>query len=72
MTCLVLLFVCMYCMFKIDFDTWDIDSLWRNLSFGTKTFDLVTVTLNFELVLKNFDLDYIFWTRCVRALIFEV
>jgi hypothetical protein len=40
------------------FDTWDIDALWRDLYFGTQTFDLVT--LNFDLVLKNFNLGYIF------------
>jgi hypothetical protein len=28
-------------MYK-SFDTWDIDALWRDFSFGTKTFDLVT------------------------------
>jgi hypothetical protein len=34
------------------FGKWDIDAWWRDLSFGTKTFDLVT--LNFDLVLKSF------------------
>jgi hypothetical protein len=29
--------------------------------------DLVTLILNFDLVLKIFDLGYIFWTKCVRA-----
>jgi hypothetical protein len=35
--------------------------------FGTKSFDLVTLILNFGLVLKNFNLDYIFWTKCVKS-----
>jgi hypothetical protein len=29
----------------------------------------VTFILNFDLVLKNFSMDYIFWTKCVGALI---
>jgi hypothetical protein len=58
------------------FDTSDKDALW-DISFGTKTFDLVTLTLNFDLVLKktliqNFNLDYIFWTKRVTALILGI
>jgi hypothetical protein len=37
-----------------------IDALSRDLSFGTKTFDLGTLILNFDLVLKNFNLGYVF------------
>jgi hypothetical protein len=48
----------------------DIDALWRDLSFGTKTFDLVT--FNFDLVLKNFNLRYIFWTMGDRILIIHI
>jgi hypothetical protein len=34
-----------------------------------KTFDLVAMILDFDLVLKKkFNLDYIFWTKCVRAI----
>jgi hypothetical protein len=64
-------------MYK-SFDTWDIDSLWRDLSFGTKTVDIVTLILNlwlilnFDPVLKNINLGYIFGTRCVGALILEI
>ena len=55
------------------FDILGIDSLWKDLSYGTKTFDLnVTLILNFDLVLKNFNLGYIFWTKFVKALIHEI
>jgi hypothetical protein len=50
------------------FDTWDVDALCRDLSFGTKTFDFLTLILNFDLVLKNWNLDYIRY----RVLIFEI
>jgi hypothetical protein len=33
---------------------------------------LLTLILNFDLVLKNFNLGYIFLTICTRALILEV
>jgi hypothetical protein len=32
----------------------------------------VTLILNFDLVLKNCNLGYIFWTKCVGALILEI
>jgi hypothetical protein len=35
-------------------------SCFFNECFGTKTFDFVTFILNFDLVLKNFSMDYIF------------
>jgi hypothetical protein len=54
------------------FSSWDIDVLWRDISFATKTFDLITLILNFDLVLKNFNLDYIFWTKSIRALILDI
>jgi hypothetical protein len=44
----------------------------KRLFLGTQTFDLVTLILNFDLVLKNFNLGYIFWTKCVKALILEM
>jgi hypothetical protein len=54
------------------FNTWDMDTLWRDLSYGTKTFDLMTLIMNFDLVVKNFNLSYIFWTKCTRALILDI
>jgi hypothetical protein len=33
-------------------------SLWQDLSIGTKIFDLVTWTLMFDLLIKNFNLGY--------------
>jgi hypothetical protein len=33
---------------------------------------LLTLILNFDLVLKNFNLNDIFGTKCVRALIVEI
>jgi hypothetical protein len=44
-------------------------TLWRVFSFATR---LLTLILNFDLVLKHFNLDYIFWTKCFRALILEI
>jgi hypothetical protein len=38
-----------------DADISHIDTSWRDLSFYTKTFDLMTCILNFGLVLKNFN-----------------
>jgi hypothetical protein len=32
----------------------------KRSSYGTKTFDFVTLILNFDEVLKNFNLGYIF------------
>ena len=42
-------------------------SLWQNLSHGTIIFDLVTLTLKFDLLLKNFNLGHNFLTRSDRA-----
>jgi hypothetical protein len=55
------------------FDTWyiHVDALWRDLFYGTTTYDFVTFILNFDLVLKNTNLGYIFWTKCTRALILK-
>ena len=37
---------------------------------GTKSFDLVTLTLKFDLLLKNFNLAHSFLTEIGRAFIF--
>ena len=47
-------------------------SLWQDLSHGTVSFDLVTLTLKFDLLLKNFNLDHNFLTRSDRAFILHV
>ena len=39
---------------------------------GTKIFDLVTLTLKFDLLLKNFNLGHSFLTRRGRAFIFHM
>ena len=39
---------------------------------GTKMFDLVTLTLKFDLLLKNFNLSHCFLTRRGRAFIFHL
>ena len=39
---------------------------------GTKIFDLVTLTLEFDLLLKNFNLGHSFLTRRGRAFIFHM
>ena len=39
---------------------------------GTKIFDLVTLTLEFDLLLKNFNLGHSFLTRRGRAFIFHL
>ena len=49
-----------------------VHSLWQDLSMGTKIFDLVTLTLKFDLLLKNFNLGHSFLTRRGRAFIFHM
>ena len=44
-------------------------SLWEDLSHGTVIFDLVTLTLKFDLLLKNFNLGHNFLTTSDRAFI---
>ena len=46
-------------------------SLWQDLSVGTKNFDLLTLTLMFDLLFKNFNLSYNFWMVSTRVLIFH-
>ena len=47
-------------------------SLCQDLSFGTIIFDLVTLTLKFDLLLKNFNLGYNFLTRRDKAFILNM
>ena len=44
-------------------------SLWQDLSVGTKTFDPVTLTLTFDLLLKKINLGIYFCTQRDRAFI---
>ena len=45
-------------------------SLWQDLSVDTKIFDFVTLTLNFDLLLKKLNLGHNFWNKRDRAFIF--
>jgi hypothetical protein len=47
-------------------------TLRQNLFMGTKIFDLVTLTLVFDLLIKNFNLGYNIWMVSTRALIFHM
>ena len=47
-------------------------SLWQDLSVHTKNFDLVTLTLTFDLLLKKLNLDHNFWTKSDWALILHI
>ena len=47
-------------------------SLGEDLSHGTIFFDLLTLTLKFDLLLKNFNLGYNFLTRSDRAFILHM
>ena len=47
-------------------------SLWQDLSHHTIIFYLVTLTLKFDLLLKNFNLGHNLWTVRDRALIFHM
>ena len=47
-------------------------SLWQDLSYHTIIFDLVTLTLKFDLLFKNFNLGHNLWTMRDRALIFHM
>ena len=46
--------------------------LWQDLSHGTIIFDLVTLTVKFDLLLKNFNIGNNFQTRNDRAFIFHM
>jgi hypothetical protein len=60
------------CELCYGFDTWDVDAFWRDLSFSTQMFDLVTLILNFDLILKNFNLGYIFWSKWDGTLLLKI
>ena len=45
-----------------DFHISQVYSLWQDLSYHTLIFDLVTLTLKFDLLFKNFNLGHNFWT----------
>ena len=45
-----------------DFHISHVYSLWQDLSYHTVIFDLVTLTLKFDLLFKNFNLGHNFWT----------
>ena len=47
-------------------------SLWQNLSIDTKIIDLVTLTFEFDLLLKNFNIGNNFWMVSDRAFIFHI
>ena len=49
-----------------------VHSLWQDLSMGTKIFDFVTLTLKFDLLLKNVNLGHSFLTRRDWAFIFHM
>ena len=47
-------------------------SLWQDLSVHTRNFDLVTLTLTFDLLLKKLNLGHNFWTKSDWALILHI
>ena len=47
-------------------------SLWQDLSVRTKNFDLVTLTLTFDLLLKKLNLGYTFWTKRDKVFLVQV
>ena len=47
-------------------------SLWQDLSYHTMFFDLVTLTLKFDLLFKNINLVHNLWTVGDRAFIFHM
>ena len=46
--------------------------MWQDLSVDTKIFDLVTLTLTFDLLLRKLNLGHNFWTKRDRAFIFHM
>jgi hypothetical protein len=71
------LFVCLtVCLSAKNFKHWPyllisyVCSLWQDLSIGTKVFDLVT--LKFDPLFKNFNIDHIIWMVSDRAFIFHM
>ena len=46
-------------------------SLWQDLYVNTNTLDLVTLSLEFDLLYENFNLGNHFWTVSTRVLIFH-
>jgi hypothetical protein len=49
-----------------------VGSLWQDLSFGTMIFDLLTLALKFDLLLKNFNNSHIFWMVIYGDLMFHI
>ena len=47
-------------------------SLWQDLSYITIICELVTLTLKFDLLFKNFNLGHNFWTVRDKAFIFHM
>ena len=47
-------------------------SLWQDLSHHTTIFDLVTLTLKFDLLFKNLNFGYNLWTVRDRTFIFHL
>ena len=54
------------------FHTSHMYSLWQDLSHYTIIFDLVTLTLKFDLLFKNFNLGHNLWTVRDMALILHM
>ena len=54
------------------FHIWHVYSLWQNLSHHTMIYDLVTLTLNFDLLFKNFNPGHNLWTVRDKAFIFDM
>ena len=47
-------------------------SIWQDLSHHTLIFDLVTLTLKFDLLFKNFNIGHNLWTGRDRTFIFHM
>ena len=58
--------------FNKCFHVTHVGSLWQDLSVRTKKFDLLTLTLTFDLLLKKLNLGYNFWTKRDKAFILQV
>ena len=47
-------------------------SLWQDFPMDANRFDLVTLTMVFDLLIENFIFEYIFWMVWTRTLIFDI
>ena len=57
---------------RSSFHIWHVCSLWQGLSNGTINVECATLTVTFDLIFKNFNIDYNFFILKDRPFIFGI